>query len=99
MSHLANYTFLAQLIATLIHYPCTVAIPGLATLIHMIFIIKRNNIEITVMYAFSTHYSVNPYLSLKESNSSMKGNKLLEIPENREIYCPQNFPAIQYIQL
>ena len=30
MSHLANCTFLAQLIATLIHYPCTVAIPGLA---------------------------------------------------------------------
>ena len=30
MSHLANFTFLAQLIATLIHYPCTVAIPGLA---------------------------------------------------------------------
>ena len=30
MSHFANYTFLAQLIATFIHYPCTVAIPGLA---------------------------------------------------------------------
>ena len=30
MSHLANCTFLAQLIATLIHYPCTVVIPGLA---------------------------------------------------------------------
>ena len=30
MSHLANCNLLAQLIATLIHYPCTVAIPGLA---------------------------------------------------------------------
>ena len=30
MSHLINCTFLAQLIAKLIHYPWTVAIPGLA---------------------------------------------------------------------
>ena len=30
MSHLANCTFLVQLIAIFIHYPCTVAIPGLA---------------------------------------------------------------------
>ena len=30
MVHLANCIFLAQLIATLIHYPCTVAILGLA---------------------------------------------------------------------
>ena len=30
MSHLAYSILLAQLIATLIHYPCTVALPGLA---------------------------------------------------------------------
>ena len=30
MSHLAYFILLAQLIATLIHYPCTVALPDLA---------------------------------------------------------------------